>query len=57
MSTKAVGTTVLTSSLYSSLCSVSGTAINLGLHSVNEKGLLHYPKVKNIQLRGVRVRC
>jgi len=25
--------------------SVSGTAINLGLHSVNEKGSLHYPKV------------
>ena len=26
--------------------SVSGTAINLGMHSVNEKGSLHYPKVK-----------
>merc|ERR1712127_907124 len=25
--------------------SVSGTAINLGMHSVNEKGSLHYPKV------------
>lgn len=25
--------------------SVSGTAINLGMHSVNEKGGLHYPKV------------
>jgi hypothetical protein len=25
---------------------VSGTAINLGLHSVNEKGSLHYPKVR-----------
>ena len=25
--------------------SVLGTAINLGIHSVNEKGGLHYPKV------------
>ena len=25
--------------------SVLGTAINLGIHSVNEKGSLHHPKV------------
>ena len=39
--------------------SVLGTAINLGIHSVNEKGGLHYPKVSALareakELQGVR---
>ena len=39
--------------------SVLGTAINLGIHSVNEKGSLHYPKVSALareakELQGVR---
>ena len=39
--------------------SVLGTAINLGIHSVNEKGSLHYPKVSALareakELLGVR---
>ena len=39
--------------------SVLGTAINLGIHSVNDKGGLHYPKVSALareakELGGVR---
>ena len=39
--------------------SVLGTAINLGIHSVNEKGSLHHPKVSVLareakELQGVR---
>jgi len=41
--------------------SVLGTAINLGIHSVNEKGGLHYPKVSALareakELQGVRTK-
>ena len=43
------------------MSSVSGTAINLGLHSVNEKGSLHYPKVLctiyRVSLGTVQVTC
>ena len=41
--------------------SVLGTAINLGIHSVNDKGGLHYPKVSALareakEMTGVRAK-
>ena len=40
---------------------VLGTAINLGIHSVNDKGGLHYPKVSALareakEMTGVRAK-